>query len=71
MGRYKVASRLGWCGPKYAFVAVELSLVSAPTLLLSNPPLGHIVPIMKNPVQLLDYEHWWNKDLNIVQIASV
>ena len=64
MGRYKVASRLGWCGPKYIVVAVELILVCVPALLVLNPSLGHIVPIMKNPVQLLDYEHWWNKDLN-------
>ena len=32
---------------------------------------GAIVPIMKNPVQLLDYEHWWKKELNNIKAYSI
>ena len=29
--------------------------------------VGAIVPIMKNPLQVLDYDSWWKKDLNNLQ----
>ena len=44
--------------------AIHAALMGSACFLPVRSITGAILPMMKDPLQVLDYERWWRKDLN-------